>query len=107
MPQVLAVLAPSNPVFDVIFALLLRTAPCIPRFITVVGMNRIEPTKAEAFGGVEPGEFNPLRAGPSPAPVGARQENKLRNAGGQKAKALLVFAQSFTRSVLLSAIARD
>src|SRR5215208_7086080 len=107
MPKVFTIWVPPHPMLNVIFACGLRVPPAFLGSVAIIRMDSFHPIESETLLEAEPGKGNPLRAGPSPATIRARQKNKLRNTGCEKTKALLALAQTLFRHVLISVIACD
>jgi hypothetical protein len=92
VPAILAVPNPPHAVLGIVFAGPLRVGPGGLGRLTILGMDRIEPTQAEAFVQAEAGEFDPLGASPGAGAVRVRKEDELRNADRQQAETLLALA---------------
>lgn len=107
MPAVLAVFRLSDAVLDVVFAGCTSLRPSRDGHITIVGMDRIEPTEAETLLERHSGEHDPLRAAPVALAGAARAEHELGNVGGQQTKELLAFAELLLRIPALGQIAQD
>jgi hypothetical protein len=106
MPKIFPFRVPPDPVLNVVLAFGARLVPRSLCWFAVVRMDSVEPTEPEALVKAKARKFYPLWARPSPATIGPRQEDKLRNASGQKAKALFAIVQALRRLTLLSSIAR-
>src|SRR4051812_44619786 len=83
VPPILAIRDTTNAVLNVIFASHLSITPGALRRLPIVGVECVKPAKSQALVQTQSTEGDPLRASPRPAAVRARQENELRNAGGQ------------------------